>query len=155
MKLKKAKKGSAMIELLFELIIISTLIFGFIVMFPPFITNLKLTFCTKEIVRSIEVSGSVKENEVEEIVDKLLEKNGLNKDNVQNLNISYNPSSIHTCGAHRSSDKKLKMRSSFTVTYEYPITLPIYSPSLKKEDQKQYTMTLKKNLTGISQVYWK
>ena len=47
------------------------------------------------------------------------------------------------------------MRSSFTVTYEYPITLPIYSPSLKKEDQKQYTMTLKKNLTGISQVYWK
>ena len=106
-------------------------------------------------MRSIEVSGSVKENEVEEIVDKLLEKNGLNKDNVQNLNISYNPSSIHTCGTHRNSDKKLKMRSSFTVTYEYPITLPIYSPSLKKEDQKQYTMTLKKNLTGISQVYWK
>ena len=51
-----------MIELLFELIIISTLIFGFIVMFPPFITNLKLTLCTKEIVRSIEVLGSVKEN---------------------------------------------------------------------------------------------
>ena len=71
------------------------------------------------------------------------------------MNISYNPSSIHTCGTHRNSDKKLKMRSSFTVTYEYPITLPIYSPSLKKEDQKQYTMTLKKNLTGISQVYWK
>ena len=48
-----------MIETLFEMAIIFTLIASFIVLFPPFITNMKLTFCSKEIVRAIEVSGSV------------------------------------------------------------------------------------------------
>ena len=74
-----------MIETLFEMAIIFTLIASFIVLFPPFITNMKLTFCTKEIVRAIEVSGSVKDNDVRDTVNKLIEKNGLDKNNVQNL----------------------------------------------------------------------
>ena len=66
--LKKTKRGTAMIETLFEMAIIFTLIASFIVLFPPFITNMKLTFCTKEIVRAIEVSGSVKDNDVRDTV---------------------------------------------------------------------------------------
>ena len=144
MKLIKKKKGSAMIESIFEMAIIFTLIAGFIVLFPPFITNFKLTFCTKEIVRAIEVSGSVKDNDVRDTVDK---------NNVQNLKIEYPANAIHTCGNHRSSDKKLKMRSSFTISFDYPVEVPVYLPTLSKDHTN--TIDIKKSLTGISQVYWK
>lgn len=153
MKLIKKKKGSAMIESIFEMAIIFTLIAGFIVLFPPFITNFKLTFCTKEIVRAIEVSGSVKDNDVRDTVNKLIEKNGLDKNNVQNLKIEYPANAIHTCGNHRSSDKKLKMRSSFTISFDYPVEVPVYLPTLSKDHTN--TIDIKKSLTGISQVYWK
>ena len=123
-----------MIETLFEMAIIFTLIASFIVLFPPFITNMKLTFCTKEIVRAIEVSGS-------------------DKNNVQNLKIEYPANAIHTCGNHRSSDKKLKMRSSFTISFDYPVEVPVYLPTLSKDHTN--TIDIKKSLTGISQVYWK
>ena len=35
------------------------------------------------------------------------------------------------------------------------MSLKSFIGGIHPKDQKQYTMTLKKNLTGISQVYWK
>ena len=83
--LKKTKRGTAMIETLFEMAIIFTLIASFIVLFPPFITNMKLTFCTKEIVRAIEVSGSVKDNDVRDTA--ILEEAGTSLNNVVKTSI--------------------------------------------------------------------
>lgn len=86
-------------------------------------------------------------------VNKLDEKNGLDKNNVQNLEIEYRQMQYHTCGNHRSSDKKLKMRSSFTISFDYPVEVPVYLPTLSKDHTN--TIDIKKSLTGISQVYWK
>ena len=83
----------------------------------------------------------------------MIEKNGLDKNNVQNLEIEYPANAIHTCGNHRSSDKKLKMRSSFTISFDYPVEVPVYLPTLSKDHTN--TIDIKKSLTGISQVYWK
>ena len=142
-----------MIETLFEMAIIFTLIASFIVLFPPFITNMKLTFCSKEIVRAIEVSGNVKDSEVKKTINQLIEKNGLDKNNVQNLKIDYSAAAIHTCSNHNASEKKLKMRSTCTVSFDYPVEVPIYLPTLEKDHVN--TIDIKKSMTGISQVYWK
>ena len=45
------------------------------------------------------------------------------------------------------------MRSSFTISFDYPVEVPVYLPTLSKDHTN--TIDIKKSLTGISQVYWK
>ena len=136
---KKYKSGAMMIEVLFQISIAMALIFCFVSLWQPFIRKINVDYMAKTIVRSIEANGRI-DNSIYDLQNQLETELGFSP------NVTYSADYI-------SGTNKIQIRKKFKVTITDVVKIKLITPSFG--DSITVDIPIKKELTGISQVFWK
>lgn len=136
---KKYKSAAMMIEILFQISIAMALIFCFVSLWQPFIRKINIDYMTKTIVRSIEANGRIDSN-IYDLQNELERELGINP------NVTYSADYI-------SGTNKIQIRKKFKVTVTDVVKIKLINPTFS--DPVTIDIPIKKELTGISQVFWK
>lgn len=136
---KKYKSAAMMIEMLFQISIAMALIFCFVSLWQPFIRKINIDYMAKTIVRSIEANGRIDSN-VYDLQNELKSELGINP------SVTYSADYI-------SGTNKIQIRNKFKVTITDVVKIKLINPTFS--DPVTVDIPIKKELTGISQVFWK
>lgn len=136
---KKYKSAAMMIEMLFQISIAMALIFCFVSLWQPFIRKINIDYMAKTIVRSIEANGRIDSN-VYDLQNELKSEFGINP------SVTYSADYI-------SGTNKIQIRNKFKVTITDVVKIKLINPTFS--DPVTVDIPIKKELTGISQVFWK
>lgn len=136
---KKYKSGAMMIEVLFQMAIAMALIFCFVSLWQPFIRKINVDYMAKTIVRSIEANGRIDSN-IYDLQNQLEAELGFSP------NVTYS-------AEYLNGTNKIQIRKKFKVTITDVVKIKLITPSFG--DPITVDIPIKKELTGISQVFWK
>lgn len=149
--MKKKKKGSQILGMMFEFIIIMSITGMFMLLWKPFMIYMNLSYYTKNVVSQIEVTGDATHETINNI------KTALENDYSTKYNFDFmvTPNgNFYTGGGHTTGEKLIQLRQSFTVTATcvQPIEISFmgYEPTTITRNL-EYSKTVR----GVSQVYHK
>lgn len=138
-KVRKRKKGSAFIEVLFQFAIIMSLIFCFVTLWKPFIYKQNLDYMAKTLVRAVEANGRI-DSEITALSNELKAEMGVTP-------------TITWSAPYISGTNKIQLRKKFTLTVKDTIQIKLIEPTLGSP--LVINIPIEKKFIGISQVYWK
>ena len=136
-RFSKDQKGEASADLAISMVLLILLVFGLMMLWPIFSTQMSLSQSTRQITRTIEITGDA--NDLDHMVEQLAEAQ---------------PDSIEIQTEWLDeSEKTIQLKTPFTVkaVKEIPITIarPIWG------DPIVFYVTLHSSAEGISEVYHK
>jgi hypothetical protein len=134
------KSGAAMVEVLFEFMIVMALILCFLALWKPFIQKQNIDYVAKTLVRAVETNGRI-DSSIVDLQHELENNLGLDIDTVT-WNATYLPGT-----------NKIQIKSKFSVTLEDSASIKLFEPSFSAP--VEIHIPIKKTFTGVSQVFWK
>lgn len=140
MKNFQQKSGAAMVEVLFEFMIVMALILCFLALWKPFIQKQNIDYVAKTLVRAVETNGRI-DSSIVDLQHELENNLGLDIDTVT-WNATYLPGT-----------NKIQIKSKFSVTLEDSASIKLFEPSFSAP--VEIHIPIKKTFTGVSQVFWK
>ena len=136
--LKRDRRGDMYIELAVSLMVILSLVWGFIKFMPLYPIKQNVDYMANQLVRTIELTGEVGTEYYAEL-SRLKATTRLEP----SINIS----------ATYIADNKIQLRERLIVTVSVVEQIEIFSPAFT--DPVTIDVPVSKTLTGMSEVYWK
>lgn len=138
-RIKSKKKASMMIGIIFEFAIVMALIFCFVSLWKPFLYKQNLDYMAKEMVRTVETEGRINST-VYNLQNQMEHELGINPD------VTWSASYI-------SGTDKIQIRSRFKLTLRDAVKIKLFEPTFG--NPITIDIPIKKEFTGVSQVFWK
>ena len=136
--LKRDRRGDMYVELLVSLLVILSLIWGFVKFMPLYPIKQNVDYMANQLVRTIELTGEVG-------AEYYAELSRLKAATRLEPSISISTTYI--------ADTKIQLRERLSVTVSVVEKIEIFSPAFT--DPVTIDVPVSKTVTGMSEVYWK
>lgn len=136
--LVRDRRGGSYIELAVYLLVILSLVWGFVKLMPLYPTKQNIDFMANELVRTVELTGEVGSEYYSEL---------------SRLKAATNLEPAISISASYIADNKIQLRDRITITVSIVERIEIFSPAFA--DPVTIDVPISKTVTGLSEVYWK
>ena len=133
------RTGEGYVDVAIAILLIFTVVAGIFSMFPIYTTYQSLNATARQIAHVVEVSGQADDATISLITG---DGNYINPDSIVFNTTWYN-----------ASQKKIQLKTPFTVTITKQVLIPIFKPL--GSDPIGIRINISARSSGISEVYWK
>lgn len=140
-KIRKNQQGSAYIELIIAVAVITALIMSFMTLPDLYVKKQNIDYMANAIARSVEISGEIG-SDTQKLINELKQSTGLNPV------ITWDGPFYDANGSRR-----IQLRDTFHVTLSMTVKIKIIEPSFS--GPVYLDIPMKKQVKGVSEIYWK